>query len=187
MASKSRTQSALDAPPADSPQSTTQPQTPAIPRRQATLYDAIAATQAAARNTASPAPRLRTPVALGPVLVRRAAAPVRHVETDTYFASDDAAGHLPDSDLLKALHVYAADFYAAEREAGADYRSLDETALLALGVLMEELCREQLGDGGDLVFTEGEVEEEGVGRARSQSRGVGREGKRRKVERELDG
>lgn len=83
--------------------------------------------------------------------------------------------------------MYAADFYAAEREAGADYRSLDETALLALGVLMEELCREQLGEGGDLVFTEGEVEGEGERRARSHSRSVGREGKRRKVEGGLDG
>lgn len=115
------------------------------------------------------------------------------METDTYFTSDNAVGNLPDSDLLKALHVYAADFYAAEREAVADYRSLDETALLALGVLMEELCRDQLGEGGDLVFTEGEVEGEvegegeGTGRARSQSRSVGREGKRRKVEREFDG
>ncbi|KFZ13977.1 hypothetical protein V501_03449 [Pseudogymnoascus sp. VKM F-4519 (FW-2642)] len=184
MASKSRTQSAFLAPPADSPQSTTQPQTPAIPRRQATLYDAIAG-----RSTQHGLTRTSTPHAIAPetVLFQRAAAPDRHVETDTYFASDNSVVHLPDSDLLKALHVYAADFYAAEREAGADYRSLDETALLALGVLMEELCREQLGDGGDLVFTEGEVEEEGVGRARSQSRGVGREGKRRKVERELDG
>ena len=140
------------------------------------------------RSTQHGLTRSPTPYAIAPetVLFQRAAAPDRHEETDTYFASDNAAGHLPDSDLLKALHVYAADFYAAEREAGADYRSLDETALLALGVLMEELCREQLGEGGDLVFTEGEVEE-GVGRARSQSRGVGREGKRKKVEREFDG
>ncbi|KFY89086.1 hypothetical protein V500_05944 [Pseudogymnoascus sp. VKM F-4518 (FW-2643)] len=184
MASKPRTQSAFLAPPADSPQGSTQPQPPAPPRRQATLYDAIAG-----RSTQHGLTRSPTPYAIAPetVLFQRAAAPDRHEETDTYFASDNAVGHLPDSDLLKALHVYAADFYAAEREAGADYRSLDETALLALGVLMEELCREQLGEGGDLVFTEGEVEGEGVGRARSQSRGVGREGKRRKVERGFDG
>ncbi|OBT65188.1 hypothetical protein VE03_04705 [Pseudogymnoascus sp. 23342-1-I1] len=186
MASKSRTQSAFLAPPADSPQGSLQPQPPAPPRRQATLYDAIAG-----RSTQHGLTRTGTPHAIAPeaVLFQRAAAPDRHIETDTYFASDNAVGDLPDSDLLKALHVYAADFYAAEREAGSDYRSLDETALLALGVLMEELCREQLGEGGDLVFTEGEVEVEGegIGRARSQSRGVGREGKRRKVEREFDG
>ncbi|KFY00710.1 hypothetical protein O988_03139 [Pseudogymnoascus sp. VKM F-3808] len=185
MASKSRTQSAFLAPPADSPQGSQQPQSPPVPpRRQATLYDAIAG-----RSTQHGLTRNPTPYAIAPeaVLFQRAAAPDRHEETDTYFSSDNAAGQLPDSDLLKALHMYAADFYAAEREAGADYRSLDETALLALGVLMEELCREQLGEGGDLVFTEGEVEGEGERRARSHSRSVGREGKRRKVEGGLDG
>lgn len=34
---------------------------------------------------------------------------------------------------------------------------MDETALLALGILMEEVCRDSLGKSGDLVFTEGEV------------------------------
>jgi hypothetical protein len=33
---------------------------------------------------------------------------------------------------------------------------MDETALLALGILMEEVCRETLGETGDMVFTEGE-------------------------------
>ncbi|KFY26975.1 hypothetical protein V493_03758 [Pseudogymnoascus sp. VKM F-4281 (FW-2241)] len=184
MASKPRTQSAFLAPPADSPQDPPQPQPTLPPRRQATLYDAIAG-----RSTQNGLTRTPTSHAIAPetVLFQRAAAPDRHVETDTYFASDNAAGHLPDSDLLKALHVYAADFYAAEREAGADYRSLDETALLALGVLMEEMCCDQLGNGGDLVFTEGEVDGQGIGRARSNSRRVGREGKRRKIEREFGG
>jgi hypothetical protein len=36
---------------------------------------------------------------------------------------------------------------------------LDETALLALGILAEELCQEILGDTGDMVFTEGEARE----------------------------
>lgn len=39
--------------------------------------------------------------------------------------------------------------------------SLDETALLAFGILMEEASREILGSTGDLVITEGEeVDEE---------------------------
>lgn len=126
---------------------------------------------------------------------------------------------LPDSDLLKAIHAYTADFYArtispsvlsrrpsnAHRqtnstrkrkrtEVGADEAgkddekdefssaepasnvretgnkakkdqkmaawpstaSLDETALLALGILLEESCLQVLGRTGDLVFTEGE-------------------------------
>jgi hypothetical protein len=35
-----------------------------------------------------------------------------------------------------------------------DWKSMDETALLALGILMEELCQEALDQTGDLVFTE---------------------------------
>lgn len=34
---------------------------------------------------------------------------------------------------------------------------MDETALLALGLLMEEVCRDALGETGDMVFTEGEL------------------------------
>lgn len=33
---------------------------------------------------------------------------------------------------------------------------MDESALLALGILMEEATREALGETGDLVFTEGQ-------------------------------
>lgn len=32
---------------------------------------------------------------------------------------------------------------------------MDETSLLALGILMEEICRDTLGETGDMVFTEG--------------------------------
>lgn len=46
-----------------------------------------------------------------------------------------------------------------------EYRSMDETALLCLGVLMEEMQREALGSTGDLVFTE-----EGEDRARRRKR-----------------
>lgn len=66
------------------------------------------------------------------------------------------------------MHGYAAGFYEAvagkhERmgETGrlggrlADERSMDETALLAFGILLEEAAREALGKNGDLVFTEG--------------------------------
>lgn len=110
------------------------------------------------------------------MLFRRKDAPPRYAEKDVYFAGTDAlAAHdgnkgrlLPASDVLKAVHGYAAGFYeaaAAEREAKgraarlggrlADERSMDETALLAFGVLLEEAAREALGKNGDLVFTEG--------------------------------
>jgi hypothetical protein len=95
------------------------------------------------------------------VLFRRKNAPPRYEETDSYFASDLLPRHaLPDSDLLKALHCYTAEFYSRATADGGigDWRSMDETALLALGLLMEEVCRDALGDTGDMVFTEGEPE-----------------------------
>ena len=33
---------------------------------------------------------------------------------------------------------------------------MDETALLAMGILIEEAAKESLGETGDLTFTEGE-------------------------------
>ncbi|KAK0745410.1 hypothetical protein B0T21DRAFT_102675 [Apiosordaria backusii] len=43
-----------------------------------------------------------------------------------------------------------------QKKANTDLQSLDETALLAFGVLLEEASREVLGKRGDLVFTEAE-------------------------------
>ena len=77
-------------------------------------------------------------------------------------------GILPDSDALKGLHIYASRFYEAlgKEDAAAtaegrllDERSMDETALLALGILLEEAGRDALGRRGDMVFTEGLVPE----------------------------
>ncbi|KHN96931.1 uncharacterized protein MAM_05040 [Metarhizium album ARSEF 1941] len=125
-----------------------------------------------------------TPIAPDEVLFRRKEAPVRYVEHDVYNAHErdlpqGGRDILPDSDLLKSVHAYASKFYGAmERrrsemnqgaEAGAgnsssimgkrgvDEQSLDETALLAFGILLEEASREILGQRGDLVFTEGIV------------------------------
>jgi hypothetical protein len=94
------------------------------------------------------------------VLFRRKNAPIRYEESDFYFASDSLPPQtLPDSDLLKALHCYTSDFYSRTSAdgGGGDWRSLDETALLAAGILMEEVCRETLGETGDMVFTESEL------------------------------
>lgn len=80
---------------------------------------------------------------------------------------------LPDSDMLKALHSYSSHFYAAlataddpDRGSGRaqeniDEHSMDETALLAFGILLEEAGREVLGKKGDLVFTEGVADDAG--------------------------
>lgn len=124
------------------------------------------------------------------VLFQRAGAPQRYAEKDVYFSREAAAvtednrGLLPDSDLLKAVHAYAAHFFEAvghrrERVDGSypydkqdrdptcfvgsrhiDERSMDETALIAFGILLEEAGRELLGRRGDLVFTEGVDDED---------------------------
>jgi hypothetical protein len=81
------------------------------------------------------------------------------MESDVYFANEQEPwANLPDSDLLKALHCYTSDFYSRVNadDGTADYGSMDETALIALGILMEEAALESLGKTGDLVLTEGE-------------------------------
>lgn len=72
---------------------------------------------------------------------------------------------LPESDLLKAIHGYASAFYNARDGGrsgggGPDERSMDETALIAFGILLEEAGREVLGRRGDLVFTEGQDDDD---------------------------
>lgn len=75
---------------------------------------------------------------------------------------------LPDSDLLKAVHLYSSHYYSALRSTstgqaravghGIDENSMDDTALLAFGILLEEAGRDILGRHGDLVFTQGHEE-----------------------------
>lgn len=122
-------------------------------------------------------PRLsRHPVnasALAPeeVLFRRKAAPERFAELDVYMAHerdlpDTGPASLPDADLLKAVHSYASHYYSAlggpkqnsSFQVGSrniDERSMDESALLAFGILLEEAAKDVLGKKGDMVFTEG--------------------------------
>jgi hypothetical protein len=70
--------------------------------------------------------------------------------------------------MLKAIHSYTSHFYSAlarsdghngkndaSRQRRIDERSMDETALLAFGILLEEAGRDVLGKRGDMVFTEG--------------------------------
>jgi hypothetical protein len=75
--------------------------------------------------------------------------------------------HLPDSDMLKAIHTYAADFYTAatDDQGQFDFTSMDETALIAMGILLEEAVQEALGENGDMVF----VEPEGLGHSLDES------------------
>lgn len=103
------------------------------------------------------------------MLFSRKNAPQRYTEKDIYFANehlpDGGRDVLPDSDMVKAVHGYTSHFYEAlgQRHDGtgrgsiiqADEKSMDETALLAFGILLEEAARDSLGRDGDLVFTEG--------------------------------
>lgn len=100
------------------------------------------------------------PITPEEALFKRQKAPLRYEETDFYFAHENLSEEqrLPDSDLLKAIHQYSSDFYAKMYGARAhsDFRSMDGTALMAIGILLEEAMRESLGENGDMVFTEPE-------------------------------
>lgn len=142
--------------------------------RETTVYDAVAGRAcyrglicktpliASTRDTAS-----SSTVQVPPeeVLFRNRGAPQRYEETDFYWANEKLplqGAELPDSDLLKAVHAYASIFYG-RRGGKADFRSLDETALMAVGVLLEEWADGLLGRSGEGAFVEGEaVSEEAV-------------------------
>lgn len=137
-------------------------------KRQATLYDAVAGrvgyegflhvgdeATSKYRDTIT-----RSNVAVPPeeVLFRRKGAPVRYEEDDMYPADRHLGPHqrLPDSDLLKTIHAYVSDFYSSTTsdDGKLDFKSLDETALLAMGILLEEAAAEAVGKTGDLALVE---------------------------------
>lgn len=108
------------------------------------------------RDTAS---STRTPLPPENVLFRSKNAPTRFAEYDIYFENErNDVSDLPDSDLLKALHAYTADFYSktTSNQGITDWKSLDGTALIALGILTEELVKDIIGETGDLALTEGQ-------------------------------
>ena len=65
-------------------------------------------------------------------------------------------GRLPDGDLCAVVHEFASLYYGAMGEEG-DWRSMNETALLAVGVLIEETVSGLLGETGWIAFVEGEA------------------------------
>ena len=75
---------------------------------------------------------------------------------DAYYSwADDLPRELklPDSDLLKALHTYASDYYGHAESATHSLLSMDGTALIAKSaILLEELVAESLEKSGNLVF-----------------------------------
>lgn len=95
------------------------------------------------------------------VLFRLQSAPERIEEDDLYSADRHLRpGQLPESDLLKVLHTFTADYYDQNTQdrGQSDAKSLDASALLALGILLEESAAAVLGMTGDMAFVEGQAE-----------------------------
>ncbi len=100
------------------------------------------------------------------VLFSRKHAPERFAEKDIYYANDDLPEDttLPQTGMLTAVHCYASNFYEAlalrqaprktSKTRPIDEKSMDETALLAFGIILEEASRHALGRRGHLVLAE---------------------------------
>jgi hypothetical protein len=98
------------------------------------------------------------------VLQRLEGAPRGADFDDAYHSWTDALPRhlrLPDSDMLKAIHTYASDFYGHSQSATNSLLSMDGTALIASAVLLEELVAESLQKSGNLVFSEAKGEDSG--------------------------
>ncbi|KAL4817436.1 hypothetical protein BDW67DRAFT_159490 [Aspergillus spinulosporus] len=138
-------------------------------KRRANLYDAVAGRvnshgfipakpyASTYRDTASSSSR---PLPPEEVLFRRKGMPIRYEETDRYFAHESLPPDcpLPSSELLESIHSYTADFYdqAVSAAGRINHYSMNGRSLLFMGVLLEELAKESLGDTGDLALVEGD-------------------------------
>jgi hypothetical protein len=107
--------------------------------------------------------RANQPLRPDEVLFKNINAPTRYEETDYYFAHKDLPQEqkLPDGDLLKSLHAYVSKLYSRTQEDGVKvWKCMDETALIALAILMEESAKETLGETGDLALLEAASDED---------------------------
>ena len=64
--------------------------------------------------------------------------------------------NVPDSDLLTAVHQYVADLYEAHGLVNRGSYIFDETALVGIGILIEERVRAVLGQTGHLALVDPE-------------------------------
>ncbi|KAL8714653.1 MAG: hypothetical protein Q9220_001602 [cf. Caloplaca sp. 1 TL-2023] len=175
--------------------------TPASGRshRRPTVYDAVAGRISSAGfipPTASASKHRDTisshhvPLPPQEVLFRGRNAPERYEEDDIYWANEKLRDdqEIPESDLLNVIHEYASDFYKAIGDIGrVDFKSMDETALMAMGILLEEAAASVLGETGDLALVEGkawdtddndDVMENEVSPSQASRQGEGQVGKR---------
>lgn len=106
----------------------------------------------------------RQPLRPDEVLFKQANAPIRYEETDYYNAHDrlPADQQLPSGELLTAIHAYVSKLYSrtATNNSQPAWKCMDETALIAFGILMEETTREVLGETGDFAFVEAAKDDE---------------------------
>lgn len=140
--------------------------------RWATLYDAVAGKLGPRGFLSNEELGSSSHLPSGPetYLLRRTNIPSDMLDR-SYASVADAisSGKLPDSETLKAVHAYASDFYfstTGKEKCKIDTRSLDETALIAVGILLEEAVREALGENGDMAFVEPEGLENGLGESK---------------------
>lgn len=135
-------------------------------RRLASVYDAVAG-RIGANGFLSGEERQTghvKPLTPDEVLFRRLDTP-EEIFLDYYSANEKLGtqqGPLPDSELLKDVHEYVTDFYETMFGFDFNFRSLDESALLAIGVLLEETTKEALGENGDMVFAEPQSRHQGL-------------------------
>lgn len=69
---------------------------------------------------------------------------------------------LPTSDILEGIQSYAGHLYAnvIDGRRAECFSSMNGTALIAMGVLLEEMSNEILGETGDLVLAEHEHDDD---------------------------
>ncbi|KAE8829049.1 hypothetical protein PTNB73_05821 [Pyrenophora teres f. teres] len=152
---------------------------PSNPRkRHANLYDAI---QGHVTRNGKAANASGRPLRPDEVLFRRKNAPVQYREYDSYSAHNrlPPGQELPDGGLTAALHVHISRLYAKTAGQGRQgiRKPMDETALIALGILMEETARGVLGETGDLAFTEATDKDEKQNLTRHSKQNAHRENK----------
>lgn len=137
-----------------------------------TVYDAVAGKLGTGGFLSNEQLRSSTYLPSGPedYLLRRTHIPSDLLEKSYATVADAvSSGKVPDSEMLKAVHAYASDFYfstSGKAKSKVDTRSLDETALIAVGILLEEAVREALGENGDMAFVEPEGLEHGLGESK---------------------
>ncbi|KAJ6104667.1 hypothetical protein N7523_010987 [Penicillium sp. IBT 18751x] len=178
----------LSAPPAKETSTKTQIALPKIKskkvkRRMATIYDVIArrvgphgflkkARASKYRDTTSSTQKCIAPM---DHLFRRPVHWNNKVKGEPYLKTDKLPpdnptdrkmkyprNRFPDNDLLTAMHAYAADKYILGHERGRKNRnfvSFNESALLAFGILIEELSRSAIGPSGDIPMLRASVPE----------------------------